>query len=85
MKITIGRSVWLVGALAAFLTQTTFAQTPAPSAPSDQKSADSAKSGVSSDDVAKEIQAMKQRIQQLERQANNPADAPADGIASTTP
>ncbi|HEY6341817.1 MAG TPA: outer membrane beta-barrel protein, partial [Bryobacteraceae bacterium] len=46
---------------------------------------DSAKSGVSSDDVAKEIQAMKQRIQQLERQANNPADAPADGIASTTP
>jgi hypothetical protein len=90
MTIAIARSVWLVGALVVFLTQTTFAQTTAPSAPSDQKSADqksaeSAQPDATNGDVTKEIEAMKKRIQQLEQELNKPADAPADGVASTTP
>src|SRR5579862_5747089 len=80
MKSLIGRSVLLSAALAGLVTQTTRAQNASPPATTEQKSAA---------DVAKELDAMKQRIQQLEGELKKTQEAPAaetaKAPASATP
>jgi hypothetical protein len=89
MKFSFGRSVFLSGALAGVLALTTSAQTASPPAPEEKSAAEQKPAA----DVAKELDAMKARIGQLETELaktkQQPGEAapnklPAD-LASTVP